>query len=94
MTMTLKAAETARRNLAQRLERYLAMLEKREAQPGRREGDHLLRALAHLQTGTFADGEREMMWAEWASRQADAEEAHPTATAQVLRQRLDAILEE
>lgn len=67
MTMTSKAMETAGRNLAQRIDRYLQELEKWDAKLGWREADHLLRALDHLQTGTFGDGERDMMWAEWAT---------------------------
>jgi hypothetical protein len=91
MTVTQRAQATARRNLSQRIERYLLALERREAQPGRREGDHLLRALSHLQTGAFADGERDVMWAEWASHQPDAAEPHPSASTQDLRQRFAAI---
>ncbi len=87
----MKAAETARRNLAHRLDRYLADLEKREADIGKREGDHLLRALDHLQAGSFDAGERDVMWAELASRQADAVEAHPTISVTMLRERLAVI---
>jgi hypothetical protein len=43
---TFKALGTARRNLWYRIDRYLAELEKRTSQPGRREGDHLLRGAA------------------------------------------------
>jgi hypothetical protein len=91
MTMTDKEAATARRNLSQRIDRYLAEMEKRAIQPGRREGDHLLRALGHLQAGTFADGERDVMWAERASRQPDLGEPHPTTNLQDLLQRFVAI---
>lgn len=90
MTMTSKAMETARRNLAQRIDRYLQELEKRDAKLGWREGDHLQSALDHLQAGTFGDGERDMMWAEWASRQPDAVDPHSTVTWQSLRQRFAA----
>lgn len=86
--LTQKAIDTARCNLAYRLDRYLAVLEKREVQPGRREGDHLLRALDHLRTGNFDAGERDVMWAELASRQPDAGDVAPTATAAELRARL------
>ena len=91
MTMTLKSVATARRNLSQRIDRYLVEMEKMEAQPGRREGDHLVRALDHLQAGTFPEGERDMMWADVATRQPDASEPHPAATLQDLRQRFAAI---
>jgi len=91
MTMTDKALETARRNLTQRVERYLEVLEKREASLGWREGDHLEKALAHLQAGTLDEGERDMMWAEWASRQPDAADPHPTATVESLRRHFAAI---
>ena len=37
---TFKALATARRNLWYRIDRYLAELEKRASQPGRREGNH------------------------------------------------------
>jgi hypothetical protein len=91
MTITQKAQATARRNLSQRIDNYLLALEKREAQPRRREGDHLLRALGHWQTGAFADGERDMMWADWASHQPDATDPHPSASTQDLRHRFAAI---
>src|SRR6266481_3669393 len=90
---TFKALATARRNLWYRIDRYLAELEKRASQPGRREGDHLLRALDHLEAGTYAEGERDMMWAEVATRQPDASELHPTASPQDLRKRFAAIAE-
>lgn len=92
MEITSKALETARRNLTQRIERYLDVLAKREAKVGWREGDHLERALAHLEAGTLDAGERDMMWAEWASRQPDAADPHPTATVETLRQRFAAIV--
>ena len=81
---TFKALGTARRNLWYRIDRYLAELEKRASQPGRREGDHLLRALDHLEGGTYA---------EVATRQPDASELHPTASPQDLRKRFAAIAE-
>jgi hypothetical protein len=90
---TFKALSTARRNLWYRIDRYLADLEKRASQPGRREGDHLLRALDHLEAGTYAEGERDMMWAEVATRQPDDGEVHPTASPQDLRKRFVAIAE-
>ena len=90
---TFKALATARRNLWHRIDRYLAELEKRASEPGRREGDHLLRALDHLEAGTYAEGERDMMWAEVATRQPDASELHPTASPQDLRKRFAAIAE-
>src|SRR4030088_765361 len=73
---TFKALGTARRNLWYRIDRYLAELEKRVSQPGRREGNHLLRAMDHFEAGTYAEGERDMMWAEVAPRAAEAREAH------------------
>ena len=90
---TFKALSTARRNLWYRIDRYLADLEKRASQPGRREGDHLLRALDHLEAGTYAEGERDVMWAEVATRQPDDGEVHPTASPQDLRKRFVAIAE-
>lgn len=89
----MKAAETARRNLAHRLDRYLVFLEKREAQPGQREGDHLLRALDHLRSGTYDAGERDVMWADWASRQPDTGDPHPGATREALVKRLAEVLQ-
>src|SRR5882757_1492325 len=90
---TFKALATARRNLWHRIDRYLAELEKRASEPGRREGDHLLRALDYLEAGTYAEGERDVMWAEVATRQPDASELHPTASPQDLRKRFAAIAE-
>jgi hypothetical protein len=84
---TFKALSTARRNLWFRIDRYLADLEKRASRPGRREGDHLLRALDHLEAGTYDEGERDMMWAEVATRRADVGELHPEASPQDLRKR-------
>jgi len=92
MEMTSKALETARRNLTDRIERYLDVLEKRGAKLGLREGGHLERALAQLEAGAFEAGEREMMWAEWATRQPDAADLHPRATVENLKQRLAAIV--
>ena len=60
-------------------------------QPGLREGNHLLRALDHLEAGTYAEGERDMMWAEVATRQPDASEMHPTASPQDMRKGFAAI---
>ena len=91
---TFKALATARRNLWYRIDRYLAELEKRASQPGRREGDHLLRAMDHLEAGTYAEGERDVMWAEVATRQPDASELHPTASPQDLRKRFAAIADD
>jgi hypothetical protein len=47
----------------------------------------------HLEAGTYAEGERDMMWAEVATRQPDASELHPTASPQDLRKRFAAIAE-
>jgi hypothetical protein len=85
---TFAALATARRNLVHRIERYLAELETRETVIGQREGDHLARALDRLGVDNFPEGEREMSWAEWASRQPGAPEPHPTVTLKVLRARL------
>jgi hypothetical protein len=90
---TFKALSTARGNLWYRINRYLAELETRASQPGRREGNQLLRALDHLEAGTYAEGERDMMWAEVATRQRDASELHPAASPQDLRKRFAAIAE-
>ena len=90
---TFQALATARRNLWYRIDRYLAELETRASQPGRREGDHLLRAMDHLEAEAYADGERDVMWAEVATRQPDAREPHPTASPQDLRKRFAAIAE-
>lgn len=81
----------ARRDLTYRIERYLADLEKRDAVPGRREGSHLLRALAHLEAGNLAEGERQMIWADAATRRREADETYPMVTLQELRQRFTAM---
>ncbi|MDI1284407.1 MAG: hypothetical protein PSV46_08415 [Reyranella sp.] len=50
----------------------------------------MVRALGHLEAGTFAEGERDVMWAEWASRQPGDAEPHPTATRATLLKQMAA----
>ena len=92
--MTQKALETAQRNLAQRIGRWLDAMGER--QPSFLEGDQLLKALTHLEARSYPEGETAMMWADWASRQSalegsDFAEAHPRATPAILRTRFNAI---
>src|SRR3981189_1660717 len=84
---TFKALGTARRNLWYRIDRYLAELEKRTSQPGRREGDHLLRALDHLEAGTYAEGERGRACAAAAGCQRAASHGQPAGSAEAVRGR-------
>lgn len=56
---------TARDNLIQRLEVFVAKLEKWRREPTSWECEHTLRALRALEESDFARGEQVMMWAEW-----------------------------
>jgi hypothetical protein len=73
--------------------RSLLSRPEQEGQPtGQRECD-LLCALNHVEARTYAEGERDVMWAEVATRQPDASELHPTTSPQDLRKRFTAIAE-
>jgi hypothetical protein len=63
MTLTVKAMETARRNLVQRIERLLAEAGKSGEFTGW-QADQLLEAIRQLEAGAYPEGERTMMRAE------------------------------
>jgi hypothetical protein len=62
--LTLKAQQTARRNLAQRIGRLLEAVDKAGRQPTPWEAHYTSLALDELDARHYADGERTMMWAE------------------------------
>lgn len=64
MEMTMKAAETARRNLSQRMERFLVTVESDGKPLGPWETDLLCSVLAHLTNGQFRIGEDVMLQVE------------------------------
>lgn len=64
MEMTLKAAETAHRNLLQRIERLLAEIERAGRAPVDRESLCLQRAIGSLRAKAYLKGEDEMLCAE------------------------------
>ena len=58
---------TARRNLIQRIDRYLIGLARARRQPNRRESYHVRDALEHLQADRPGDGEEAILKAERAA---------------------------
>ncbi len=97
--MTMKAAETARRNLAQRLERYLVTAESDGTPIGPWETDLLCSVLAHLTTGQYRAGEDVMLHVErpdlYRSPKALASVANsPTLTVAEVRTNLTKVLAE
>ncbi|MFZ5784627.1 MAG: hypothetical protein ACOY4R_30905 [Pseudomonadota bacterium] len=56
--------QEAPRQLAQRIERFVAALERARRQPNRREAYHVLVALEHFEAGDFSAGEQAMVDAE------------------------------
>jgi hypothetical protein len=65
--MTNPSDPAARRNLIQRIDRYLFGLARARRQPNRRESYHVRDALEHLKAGRPADGEEAMVKAERAA---------------------------
>lgn len=61
MDMTLKAAATAKRNLAQRIERFLETAEQEKIPLGPWETDMLCKALVCLEKGSYRIGEEAML---------------------------------
>ena len=99
MEMTTKAAETARRNLVQRMERFLVTSESDRTPIGPWETNLLCRVLAHLQTGQFRAGEDAMLQVEspdlYRSPKALASVANsPTLTVAQVRANLAEVLAE
>ena len=66
MTQTTTALATARRNVVQRITRFIEALEQAPREPDTWECEHVQRALAALEELHFPRGEQAMMWAEWA----------------------------
>lgn len=65
MTQTTTALATARRNVLQRITRFIESLEQAPREPDPWECEHVQRALAALEELDFPRGEQAMMWAEW-----------------------------
>ena len=64
MTVSPAAVATARRNVAQRIERFLNGLERAGRLPNRRELHHLREAFQKLEAGQYPEGEDAMLNAE------------------------------
>ena len=64
MTVSSAAVATARRNVAQRIERFLNGLERARRPPNRRELHHLREAFQKLEAGQYPEGEDAMLNAE------------------------------
>ena len=64
MTVSPAAVATARRNVAQRIERFLNGLERARRPPNRRELHHLREAFEKLEAGQYPEGEDAMLNAE------------------------------
>lgn len=100
MSLSAIALATARRNVTQRIARFIEALEQAPREPDLWECEHLLRALAALDELDFPRGEQAMMWAEWAAerRSPDAmsklQLVHKVATTGDLRGQLDRIVRE
>jgi hypothetical protein len=98
MTMSPRALATARRNLAQRIDRFIDSLEREGRDPNRLEADFALSALGHLAVDQWPMGEDAMMRAERAANATPAEVAnarggHKPVTAKHLRAELEKILQ-
>jgi len=64
MSMTVLAMATARRNVVERIARFLDDLERDGREPGHWQGDQVRHALAALERGNYPAGEDAMMRAE------------------------------
>jgi len=67
------ALATARRNIGQRIDRFIEMLERSPREPDPWEAEHIQQALAALEELDFPRGESAMMWTEWASDRRSSE---------------------
>jgi hypothetical protein len=65
VSLSPAALATARRNVAQRIARFIEALEQAPREPDLWECKHVMRALAALDELDFPRGEQAMMWAEW-----------------------------
>jgi hypothetical protein len=66
VSLSPAALATARRNVTQRIARFIEALEQAPREPDLWECVHVMRALAALDELDFPRGEQAMMWAEWA----------------------------
>jgi hypothetical protein len=64
MTPSPDPDANARRNLIQRIDRFLAGFERMKRQPNRREGYHVRDALEHLQSERYREAEEALIKAE------------------------------
>lgn len=65
MSMSPAALATGRRNIVQRIARFIEALERAPREPDPWEGEHVQRALVALDELDYPRGEQAMMWAEW-----------------------------
>jgi hypothetical protein len=96
MTLNPTARATARRNVADRIDRFLKGLERTGRQPNRRELFWLHKALANLQEGQYPGGEEAMDKAERAlpipEHAANDLSTNAGVTVEQLRVQLDSIM--
>jgi hypothetical protein len=96
MTLNPAARATARRNVADRIDRFLNGLERASRQPNRRELFWLREALANLKEGRYPEGEDAMDRAERAlpipEHTANDLSTNASATVEQLRAQLDQIM--
>jgi hypothetical protein len=98
MSMNPRAIATARRNLAQRIARFIDAVEKEGREPNRVEGDYALSALGHLAVDQWPDGELAMLKAERAATATPQEiamvrAAYDPVTVKHLRSELAKVME-
>ena len=100
MSLSPAALATARRNITQRIARFIEALEQAPREPDPWECEHILRALTALDELDLPRGEQAMMWAEWAPERRSPDAManllpvrQPMSTAQ-LRQQFDRIVRE
>ena len=98
MTPTSTSDATGRRTLAQRIDRYLAALERLRRQPNRRESCHIRDALEHLRAGRHPEVEVALVKAEHAAplpaHVAAMLETNQPITVEQLRDELEGIIRE
>lgn len=89
---------TARRNVTQRIARFIEALEEAPREPDPWECEHVQRALSALDELDFARGEQAMMWAEWSPDRRSPDAAakllpvHNPATTGDLRRQFERIV--
>ena len=98
MSMNPSALATARRNLAQRIARFLDTLDGASRNPNSVEGSFVLSALGHLAVDLWPEGERAMLKAERAGGTsprdiANVHASYRPVTTRELRAELEKILQ-